>query len=46
MMITAEQILKLTFAMLASQEGHTEKFMLLLANKADVHATDLVIIII
>ena len=32
--------------MWASQEGHTETLALLLANKADVHATDQVIIII
>ena len=32
--------------MMASQEGHTETLALLLANKADVHAADQVIIII
>jgi hypothetical protein len=32
--------------MWASQEGHTETLALLLANKADVHAADQVIIII
>jgi hypothetical protein len=32
--------------MLASIEGHTETLALLLANKADVHAADPVIIII
>ena len=32
--------------MLASREGHTETLALLLANKADVHAADQVIIII
>jgi hypothetical protein len=32
--------------MLASQEGHTKTLALLLANKADVHAADKVIIII
>jgi ankyrin repeat protein len=32
--------------MLASRQGHTEALALLLANKADVHAADKVIIII